>query len=116
MNFERPVYIAGGTTRVRTAHGNLYVTVNLLEDKPLEVFAILGKAGSCDFANIEAMTRLVSINLQGGVPIEEIIGQLRNVTCHPYMVGSREENTSPADAISRVLSTYLQEEKKDATM
>ena len=39
MMFERPVVISGSTTKVRTAHGNLYVTVNIQDGKPIEVFA-----------------------------------------------------------------------------
>ena len=103
--FDRPVTLSGSTTRVRTAHGNLYVTVNYQDGKPVEVFAALGKAGGCDFAAMEAITRLVSISLQQGIPIEEIVKQLRSITCHPYMVGSEQENTSPVDAISRVLES-----------
>ncbi len=112
-DFERPEVMKGETTKVRTAHGNLYVTVNFSEDgKPMEVFSVLGKEGSCDFAHMEAITRLASKCLQGGVPVSEIVRQLRSITCHPYMEGSEKGNMSPSDAIGIVLSKYDKKEEK----
>ena len=115
MDFKRPANLEGSTTKILTAHGNLYVTVNLQEGRPIELFAALGKAGSCDFAYMESMTRLVSIGLQWSVPVKEIIRQLKSITCHPFMVGSPEETTSPADAIARVLERYTKEGEPDAS-
>lgn len=111
MSFARPARLSGSTSRVRTAHGNLYVTVNTYEstDDPVEVFAALGKAGSCDFAFIEAVTRLASIGLQYGVPVAEISRQMRGITCHPFLVNGEGENLSPLDAIGRVLLQYVKE-------
>ena len=48
---QRPQSIRGVTERVRTGHGNMYITINFDEaDSPFEVFGNLGKAGGCDSA------------------------------------------------------------------
>ena len=58
---ERPTSVRGVTERVRTGHGNMYVTITFDDSgKPFEVFTTLGKAGGCDSANLEAVSRLVS--------------------------------------------------------
>ena len=55
---ERPQTTHGITERVRTGHGNMYVTINFdEEEKPFEVFGTLGKAGGCDSAQLEAISR-----------------------------------------------------------
>ena len=66
---QRPSFIRGFTERVRTAHGNLFVTVNVDEEdgQPFEVFATLGKAGSTESAHLEAISRLVTMALRAGV-------------------------------------------------
>ena len=109
QRFERPQSLEGFTHKARTAHGNLYVTVSLSDAKVVEVFAKLGKAGGCDSAYLEAITRMASIALQYGVPLDAVERQLRSVTCHPFMVGSDMENTSPVDAIGHILSDYIEE-------
>ncbi|MBI2165215.1 MAG: TSCPD domain-containing protein, partial [Chloroflexi bacterium] len=81
---ERPAAVHGVTQRVRTGHGNMYVTVNFDEKgSPFEVFSALGKAGGCDAGQLEAISRLVSMSLRAGVDAGEIIDQLRGITCCP---------------------------------
>ncbi len=101
---KRPEVLKGTTTKVLTGHGTLYVTVNLDDDEsPFEVFATLGKAGSCDPASLENTCRLISLCLRSKVSPSEIVGQMRNITCCPlwtkgYLI------KSPWDAISLVLA------------
>ena len=81
---ERPRQIQGITERVRTGHGNMYITINFDEDQqPFEVFGTLGKAGGCDSAQLEAISRLVSLALRSGISPEEVIAQLKGITCCP---------------------------------
>lgn len=105
VRYDRPQTLSGQTEKVETAHGTLYVTVNHHPSTgaAVEVFAKLGKAGGCESAHLESLTRVMSIALQYGVPLEALIHTLRQVTCHPFMVGGDLENTSPADAIAHVL-------------
>ena len=81
---ERPQAITGVTERVRTGHGNMYVTINFDEQKnPFEVFGNLGKAGGCDSAQLEAISRLVSLALRSRIDPRVVIEQLRGITCCP---------------------------------
>ena len=81
---QRPQSIRGVTERVRTGHGNMYVTINFDEaDTPFEVFGNLGKAGGCDSAQLEAISRLVSLALRSGIEPSTVIEQLRGITCCP---------------------------------
>ena len=80
----RPQSIHGVTERVRTGHGNMYVTINFDENRqPFEVFGNLGKAGGCDSAQLEAISRLVSLALRSGIDTEAVLEQLRGITCCP---------------------------------
>lgn len=108
--FFRPRTLQGFTHKSRTYHGNLYTNVNQQDGKVVEVFAKLGKAGSCESAYLEALTRVTSVALQYGVPLKELAKQMRSVTCHPYLEGGEMGNTSPVDAIGHVLSEYVEKE------
>ena len=106
QRFTRPQALESTVTKRPTGHGNLYVIVCKHPETglPIEVFAKLGKAGGCESAHLEALTRVISVALQYGVPLEDLVHTLRQVTCHPYMIGNDElANTSPADAIAHVL-------------
>ena len=81
---ERPRKMKGITERLRTGHGNMYVTVNQDEEGiPFEVFGNLGKAGGCDSAQLEAITRLTTLCLRSGIDPDQIISQLSGITCCP---------------------------------
>ena len=104
----RPTQMQGVTERVRTGHGNMYVTVNFDEElSPFEVFSsTLGKAGGCESAGMEAISRLISLALRSGIDPMEIIDQLKGITCVPawdqgILVGS------PADAVALALERHI---------
>ena len=110
---QRPQQIKGVTERVRTGHGNMYVTINFDdEDKPFEVFGTLGKAGSCDSAQLEAISRLVSLALRSGIEPHEVISQLRGITCCPAWDSGTLVRSSP-DAVALALERQLAEEADD---
>ena len=80
----RPRTMSGSTVLVRTGHGNMYTTINVDDQgKPFELFTTVGKAGGCDSAQIEAISRLVSMALRSGQDPNEIYRQLRGITCCP---------------------------------
>lgn len=84
---KRPEVLTGFTKKFRTGTGTLYVTVNVDENgRPIEVFTNV--SGSVAPAEIEAIARLVSIGLQYGIPLDEIVDQL----------------TQPVDPVSYKLS------------
>lgn len=76
---KRPKTLSGHTTSIRTALGNLFVTVNKADDKPFELFAQIGKAGSDVVAFTEAIARLISLALRCGVSVDEIVTQLEGI-------------------------------------
>lgn len=102
----RPQSIGGVTDRVRTGHGNMYITVNFEGSNPFEVFSVQGKAGLCDNAYLEAISRLVSLALRSGIDAQEVISQLRGITCCPAWDDGKLIRSSP-DAIAVVLERHL---------
>lgn len=106
--FERPENLTGTTTRVKTPCGNLYVTVNNLDNKPIEVFARLGHSGGCAASMLQMMCRLASLVLQAGVNLEIIIRAGTNISC-PNPSFGENKITSCADAICKVLKNDIKQ-------
>ena len=103
----RPRQIQGITERVRTGHGNMYVTVNVdSEGLPFEVFGTMGKAGGCDAALLEAVSRLVSLALRAGIDTSEVTRQLRGITCCPAWDDGVLVGSGP-DAVALVLDNLV---------
>ena len=104
---RRPRQIHGITERVRTGHGNMYVTVNMDADGlPFEVFGAMGKAGGCDAALLEAVSRLVSLALRAGIDPSEVTRQLRGITCCPAWDDGVLVGSGP-DAVALVLDNII---------
>ena len=104
---RRPRQIHGITERVRTGHGNMYVTVNMDADgMPFEVFGAMGKAGGCDAALLEAVSRLVSLALRAGIDPSEVTRQLRGITCCPAWDNGVLVGSGP-DAVALVLDNII---------
>ena len=103
---QRPSSIRGVTERVRTGHGNMYVTINFDEaDTPFELFGNLGKAGGCDSAQLEAISRLVSLALRSGIEPSTVIEQLRGITCCPAWDEGTLVRSGP-DAVALALERH----------
>ena len=100
---KRPVCLSSTTTRVRTAHGNLFVTVTFEDgERPFEVFSILGKGGGCNAALLEGLSRMISLALRSGVDEKEVVEQLIGITCCPH-ADEQIQSKSPVDAVAQVL-------------
>jgi ribonucleoside-diphosphate reductase alpha chain len=106
---QRPGIVSGITERVRTGHGNMYVTINFDDSgHPFEVFSTLGKAGGCDSAQLEAISRLISLALRSGVDAAQVVEQLRGITCDPVWEAGTLVRSTP-DAVALILSRHLEE-------
>ena len=104
---ERPTSVRGVTDRVRTGHGNMYVTITFDDGgKPFEVFTTLGKAGGCDSANLEAVSRLVSLALRSGIDPDQIVAHLQGITCCPAWDGGTLIRSAP-DAMAHTLVNHI---------
>ncbi len=104
---ERPAVLKGITEKIRTGYGNLYVTINVQEGRPFEVFAHIGKSGYTTMADTEAMCRLISLALRSQVPVEAIIRQLRGIGGSSQTFSGGARVASIPDAIAQVLNRHF---------
>ncbi len=112
---QRPQTLSSITDRIRTGHGNLYVTITFDEyHRPFEVFTNLGKAGSSDAAYLEAVSRLASLALRSGVGVEQVIDQLRGITDAPTWDEGQQVLSAP-DAVALALLRHARpvDEERD---
>jgi ribonucleoside-diphosphate reductase alpha chain len=77
--FVRPRTLGGRTLKLRLPQGGLYVTANSEGDVIKEVFVNIGKLGSDEKADAEAMGRLVSLYMQHGGDIKNVISTLKGI-------------------------------------
>ncbi len=101
---DRPDTLSGFTEKIKTGYGNLYITVNLHNGKPFEVFASIGKSGYSTMADTEAICRLISLGLRSGIPVVQIVRQLQGIGGSQPVFERRGLVFSIPDAIAKVLS------------
>ena len=71
----------GATHCKKCACGTLYITTNLDKDGNLvEIFTHTSKGGICQ-ANMNAVTRMISLGLRSGIKVDEIEDQLKGIHC-----------------------------------
>ena len=101
---ERPDTMYGLTENIPTGYGVMYVTVNFDAEtnKPSELFTAIGKAGGSEPAHLEGLSRMVSMNLRQGFPVESIVNQLRGITSEPVKYKGMVIR-SAEDGIAKVL-------------
>ncbi|MEC9488449.1 MAG: vitamin B12-dependent ribonucleotide reductase [Halanaerobium sp.] len=108
----RPQITIGTTEKTKIGCGKLYITINSDEQGICEVFTSTGRGGGCR-AQSEATSRLISLALRSGVPIEEIIHQLKGIRCAAAIKRQGVKNVSCPDAIARAISRYLELTKEN---
>lgn len=110
---KRPEVIEGSTRFMKTGCGNLYVTINEDEEGHLfELFTSMGKAGGCAASQSEAIGRLVSLAFRSNIEPDEIIKQLKGISCHEPAWYSGGRILSCSDAIAKALEKYRVEGEK----
>jgi ribonucleoside-diphosphate reductase alpha chain len=108
---ERPDVVYGFTQKVRTGLGTLYLTVNEVEGQPFEVFATIGRSGRSITAKAEAIGRLVSLALRSGIPVRDVVRQLKGIGGEHPVFQKKGLLLSIPDAVAWVLeSNYLRGE------
>jgi ribonucleoside-diphosphate reductase alpha chain len=105
---SRPEVTKGTTRLVKTGCGNLYVTINEdVKGHLFELFTSMGKAGGCAASQSEAIGRLVSLVFRSNIEPNEVIKQLKGISCHSHAWASGGKITSCSDAIAKALEKYL---------
>jgi ribonucleoside-diphosphate reductase alpha chain len=105
---KRPTMTRGGTRLMKTGCGHLYVTINEDENgRPFEVFTNIGKAGGCASSQAEAIGRLISLALRSNLETEEIVKQLKGISCHQPAWYEEGRVLSCSDAIAKALESYI---------
>ncbi len=108
MPKPRPEVTRGSTRKMRTGCGNLYVTINEdAENRPFEIFSVMGKAGGCAASQTEAICRLISFALRSGADVYPIVEQLKGISCHSTAWGQGGKILSCADAIAKAVELYM---------
>lgn len=107
---DRPDVLQGFTQKIKTGLGTMYLTVNELDGKPFEVFATVGKSGRSIMAKAESIGRLVSLALRSGIPVGDIVRQIKGIGGeHPVFHGHGGMLLSIPDAVARVLEERYME-------
>ena len=108
---KRPDSLRGTTRRMYTGCGRIYVTINEdAEGQFFELFTSMGKAGGCAASQSEALGRLISLALRSNIGHEEIITQLKGISCHQQVWGAGGKILSCSDAIAKALEIYHMKE------
>lgn len=96
---------------------HFYFTANVYEDgKVGEVFIHAGKIGSLASGVLDACGTLISMLLQYGVPLEEIIGKLRHMRFTPEGMTANPEIpicSSPLDLLAQWLKKRFLPDPQD---
>lgn len=114
---SRPKVLMGATHEYATPVGKAFITINRLEDRLVEVFLNIGKAGSDVAAMSEALGRLTTLFLKYAALEEE--AKLQLLVDHLSDIGgSNSIGMGPnrilslPDAMSKVFKSYLGREAK----
>ncbi|HEX3001696.1 MAG TPA: ribonucleoside-diphosphate reductase, adenosylcobalamin-dependent, partial [Methanoregula sp.] len=102
LSIDRPKELIGRTYLCQSGCCRLYVTVNLLDGKPMEVFIRTVGSGGCE-ANSSALGRAISTGLQNGVPYTKFVKQFAKVNCVVAIKNPSSEGHSCADVVGRCI-------------
>lgn len=102
-----PIATSSITRRVFTGCGELYVTYSAQQEVEPFVFAHLAKAGGCASANLESIGYLISLALNKGASIDEVVKKLRGIRCPSIAWEEGKSVLSCSDAIALVLEESL---------
>jgi ribonucleoside-diphosphate reductase alpha chain len=102
--YERPNVLTGQTIKMKLPQGNLYVTANKNGDEAIrETFVTLGKSGGDEKADAEALGRLISLFLQHGGGIDDVIHSLKGIQGRDVSWDNGQQLLSVPDAVAKAL-------------
>jgi len=108
---KRPRVTTSLTRKVDTGCGKIYVTLGWDGDYLVEVFSSLGKAGCCPRAQLQALTRSVSLGLKYGIPVEDYVDELKEIKCPYSSWDDGRQILSCSDAIAWIIQDECRNHK-----
>jgi len=115
---KAPSEADGRTYKFVSGCGNAYINVTWDEQGNInQTFTNKGSSGTCK-SNQEAVSRLISLSLRGGIPIEKIIDQLESVDVCPAYTNARikgkpvSKGASCPHAIANILKQAIKDVDK----
>lgn len=101
----------GMTVQVETGCGKMYITINYNEQGKLaEIFATLGKSGTCVRHWTEHAGRLISLLIKSDTDIKKLIKSLKGIQCQNV----DEFKKSCSDAFALALEKFLESKQGEA--
>ena len=114
--FERPKVMEGRTLKLKLPQGSIYLTANIVGGDIKEVFVTLGKSGADENADAAALGRLISLYLQHGGDIKNVISTLKGIKGKYVSWDEGTQLQSIPDAIGKALELLtLNHVVKEAT-
>lgn len=102
------------TVRLNTGCGTMYLTTTKDADGNIDqTFVSRGSKGTC-LSNQTAVSRLISLALRTGVPVEQVVDQLRSVPVCPAYYGQkcRGQSVSPGSSCPSAIAYELEKHMK----
>jgi ribonucleoside-diphosphate reductase alpha chain len=104
QKYDRPKLMTGQTIKMKLPQGSLYVTANKNGgDIIRETFVTLGKSGGDEKADAEALGRLISLYLQHGGNVQEVIHTLKGIQGRDVSWDNGKQLLSVPDAVAKAL-------------
>ncbi|MDG7016431.1 MAG: hypothetical protein JRM82_03545, partial [Nitrososphaerota archaeon] len=107
MSFDRPRAMEGRTLKLKLPQGGIYVTANMVGSEPKEVFVTLGKSGGDEKADAEALGRLISLYLQHGGDVRNVISTLKGIKGKYVSWDDGVQLQSIPDAVAKALELLV---------
>jgi len=104
---KRPHSLNGTTVKLKVGCGNLHLTLNYNDEyKLIEVMSQLGKSGSCFRSQTDALSRVISIALDHGASLNEIISVLEDIHCPTPSIDHGIKILSCPDAFAKAFKNF----------
>ncbi len=104
----RPRVLDGKTYKIRTPQGQFYLTINAINNHPLEVFCTPHADGYENAVDAEAICRLISLGLRNGVKPEDVMDQLSKVKCQSIVSLPRNITNALSEFLDKGESEMLE--------
>jgi ribonucleoside-diphosphate reductase alpha chain len=105
--FDRPRLMEGRTLKLKLPQGGIYLTANIVNGEPKEVFVTLGKSGGDEKADAEALGRLISLYLQHGGDVRNVISTLKGIKGKYVSWDDGIQLQSIPDAVAKALELLV---------